>query len=234
MACVFDISSDRAMFRKPYTTTSSVSYPFPPPSTVAGILSAILGYKNGSNRKGYYSKFWEKMKDTQIAIKINKNIRWETRALNFWNTKDAKNNPRVQIKHQFVKKPGYRIFVKGQIEEPLAGSLENRQYHFTPYLGVAYAIADIEYLGRSTEEQPAEMAVDSVLSTTEEETEIEFSKTKTLNRTVMPFQLDGERGLVSSMIIAYKMEKGKIYLNKPQTNIKKVGEDIVAWLPKWR
>ena len=38
MAVVFEVSGRMAMFRKPYTTTSSISFAFPPPSAIAGLI----------------------------------------------------------------------------------------------------------------------------------------------------------------------------------------------------
>lgn len=54
---VFEVSGRMAMFRKPYTTTSSVSYPFPPPTALAGMIAAILGYDNGASEKGWNAFF---------------------------------------------------------------------------------------------------------------------------------------------------------------------------------
>ncbi|MGB4656082.1 MAG: CRISPR-associated protein Cas5, partial [Bacillota bacterium] len=45
---VFEASGPIAMFRKPYTTTSSVSFAFPPPTAIAGMIAAIIGIPNGS------------------------------------------------------------------------------------------------------------------------------------------------------------------------------------------
>lgn len=42
---VFDLWGDLGHFKKPYTTTSPLSYAFPPRPTVAGIISAIVGLK---------------------------------------------------------------------------------------------------------------------------------------------------------------------------------------------
>lgn len=39
----FDIWADYAHFRKFYTTTSPLTFSFPPPPTIAGILGAIYG-----------------------------------------------------------------------------------------------------------------------------------------------------------------------------------------------
>ena len=40
---VFDIYGDLAHFRKFYTTSSPLTFPFPPPSTIKGMLGAIIG-----------------------------------------------------------------------------------------------------------------------------------------------------------------------------------------------
>ena len=48
---VFDIWADYGHFRKFYTTTSPLTFSFPAPSTIAGILGAIYGagkYFDGS------------------------------------------------------------------------------------------------------------------------------------------------------------------------------------------
>lgn len=51
MALVFDITSEYAMFRKFYTTTSSISYPFPPPTAIGGLIAAIIGEENEADKK---------------------------------------------------------------------------------------------------------------------------------------------------------------------------------------
>src|SRR6056297_1013276 len=161
MACVFDIQSERAMFRKPYTATSSVSYPFPPPTAVAGIVSAILGFANKSNEIIGHAAYWEKMAGTQIAIKINKPVQWDTQTVNFQTTKQSQTG-RVQIKHHYVKKPSYRIYLRGELEEALCHSLKNNQYTYTPYLGVAYALANITFIGQFPESPLNSTTVDTI------------------------------------------------------------------------
>ncbi|MDW8022877.1 MAG: CRISPR-associated protein Cas5, partial [Nitrososphaerota archaeon] len=41
---VFDAKCFFAHFRKHFSTTSSLSYSFPPRTTIAGMMAAILGY----------------------------------------------------------------------------------------------------------------------------------------------------------------------------------------------
>jgi CRISPR-associated protein Cas5h len=45
MPLVFDVYGSMAMFRKSYTTTSSVSFPFPPPRPLRGFSGAIPDLK---------------------------------------------------------------------------------------------------------------------------------------------------------------------------------------------
>ena len=70
MAVIFDCSSSMAMFRKPYTTTSSVSFAFPPPSAVAGLIAAIVGIDNGAWDGGAKAAYWNELAGTRIALSI--------------------------------------------------------------------------------------------------------------------------------------------------------------------
>lgn len=45
---IFDVMGAMAHFRKFYTNSSSLSYPFPPRTTLAGIIGAILGFERDS------------------------------------------------------------------------------------------------------------------------------------------------------------------------------------------
>jgi CRISPR-associated protein Cas5h len=232
MTTVFDISSDIAMFRKPYTTTSSQSYPFPPPSSVAGIVSAILGFKNNSEKCSSNAHYWIKVIGTRIAIKLNKPVKWETHSLNYYNTKSGNRSIHTQIKHQFLKKPSFRIFVQGSLEEQLSENLEKERFVFTPYLGVAYAIADIKYLGRFEEKNFKTTEIHSVIPYDTEEIEPDVKKTLNLNISDVPFEFTSDRTLKSIKRVVYKMDSKPIYL-KQAVNGQKIAEDSVMWFPLW-
>ena len=147
MAVAFEISAPIAMFRRPYTTTSSVSFSVPPPTAVAGLIGAIIGLNNGSYEAAYSAKYWEEMKGTKIALSIINPVSWYSTTINFWNTKDPQKSPHIRVKHQFIRQPRYRIYVHDGLEDRLRYHLENGTFIYTPCLGTAYAIADIEYLG---------------------------------------------------------------------------------------
>ena len=42
---VFDIRGDFACFRKFYTNSSILSYPFPPPTVIQGIIASLIGIR---------------------------------------------------------------------------------------------------------------------------------------------------------------------------------------------
>jgi CRISPR-associated protein Cas5h len=45
---IFDLAGAYGMFRKFYTNSSSLSYPFPPRTTIAGLIAGIMGYERDS------------------------------------------------------------------------------------------------------------------------------------------------------------------------------------------
>jgi CRISPR-associated protein Cas5h len=54
---VFDITSDYAHFRKPYTTTSALTYSVPPRTAIVGLVGNIIGVKSGGFGKSEHLGF---------------------------------------------------------------------------------------------------------------------------------------------------------------------------------
>ena len=235
MAVIFDCSSDIAMFRKPYTTTSSVSFAFLPPTAAAGLICAIIGEDNESANDGCNAAYWRKMAGTSIAIKICSPVRWFRGALNFWNVKEPQKSPHIQVKHQFLYAPKYRIFVKGTLEERLNERLSKEEFIYTPYLGMAYAISDIAYVGKceDTHFDSYSGVVDSVVPLADG-VSIDFSETKRIFKEIVPFEFDDKRALVNSLQVLYSDGINKIVLKeKGKANVARCMEDVIAWFPEW-
>lgn len=239
MPTVFEVSGRMAMFRKPYTTTSSVSYPFPPPTALAGMIAAILGYDNGASEKGWNAFFWEEMKGTQVALRIMNSVSWRSETINLWK---AQKNPHIQVKHQFIEKPKYRVFVKGALEKVLDDYLKNKNFIYTPYLGVAYALCEISYLGNFSEEEISDypLKIDSVvpfvdISGSNDDLEIDVLASGGIFRERVPFSMDGERALEKSVIVLYQLSSDKkiVIKKKGDIDVKRCGEDVVAWFSAW-
>ena len=91
LAVAFDLNAPIAMFRRPYTTTSSVSFPIPPPTAVAGLLGAIIGLPNESDEKAFYAKYWDEMKGTKMPY-LSTRFQVST-TINFWNLKEPRKVP---------------------------------------------------------------------------------------------------------------------------------------------
>ncbi|NPV43982.1 hypothetical protein H0A61_00623 [Koleobacter methoxysyntrophicus] len=79
-----DIAGKMAHFRKFYTNSSSLSYPFPPRTTIIGMLAAILGIE----RDGYYDLF--SRESAKIGVRIMGSSRSIIQTVNYINTKELR------------------------------------------------------------------------------------------------------------------------------------------------
>lgn len=147
----FKLYADFAHFRPYYTTSSPITYTMLPPTTLYGILGAILGlekeeYNNILNEKG-----------TKVGIALEKEVKKIALSTNLVNTKGNywvptkknSNGARTPTKYEFLKDVCYSIFVTME-DEKLLNELVERVKNHTPYytisLGLAYLIADIKYI----------------------------------------------------------------------------------------
>jgi len=144
---VFELWGDYGHFRKFYTTSSPLTFSFPPPSTVAGILGAVYG----AGKEEYLRLFGEEK--CRIAVGIRKAIKKTRIGINLIDTKKSWWNVfqnRTQIRTEFVKEPLYRIYLTHQdaaIFNRLAEKLAKHQTTFTVSLGLSELLADWRYLG---------------------------------------------------------------------------------------
>lgn len=238
MAVMFDCSSDMALFRKPYTTTSSVSFAFPPPSAIAGLISAIVGLDNGASGNASHAYYWRELTGTRVAVALLRQTRWLRAAVNL---KTPEDESRAPIKHQFVSSPRYRVYVSGGVEAHLRGHLERGSFIYTPCLGVAYALAQIDYIGfcdpRPVEE--GEVRVDTVVPWTEEGMELNLAESGGIFSERVPFRLTTERALTESIKVVYSADvkrplcvrkRGELHVTRCAA---RDVEDVVAWFPEW-
>lgn len=238
MAIAFEVTAPIAMFRRPYTTTSSVSFAVPPPTAVAGLLSAIVGLNNGSSEAAYSANYWNEMKGTKIAVSVLNPVSWYSTTINFWNLKEPQKSQHIRVKHQFIWQPRYRIYVNGGLEDRLKYHLEHGTFIYTPYLGTAYAIADIEYLGYFPIKPVNEkkIALISVMPLLENNNIIiDITSTKSVFRDTLPFCLSTERQLVKTINTVYTSSaKDKLYLTSWEgLDVTAYGDEFIAWFPAW-
>lgn len=153
---VFDLWGDYGHFRKFYTTSSPLTFSFPPPSTVAGILGAIFGA-----RKEEYLKIFSP-DNCGIALKIVKPIKKVRMGLNFINTKGnywtpvlkitpkSTHEPRTQIRTEFLKDSYFRIYFIHEDKKilfRLAKLVEEHKSIYTVSLGLSELLADFKFIG---------------------------------------------------------------------------------------
>lgn len=152
---VFDIWGDYGHFRKFYTTTSPLTFSFPPPPTVAGILGAIYGTDKKNNE--YLDIFsYEKCKISLIILNPIKKVRMglnllETKGKNLECPMSDKNlAPRTQIRTEFLKEPCFRIYFTHsdqKVFNKIKYNLENHCCEFTISMGLSELLANFNFIG---------------------------------------------------------------------------------------
>ncbi len=233
MAVVFEVSGRMAMFRKPYTTTSSISFAFPPPSAIAGLVCAIVGISHGSDCNAYSALYWRELCGTKVGSKIRNPVAWFHQSVNF---KELAEKTRFPVKHQFLLNPRYQIYVSGGLEDRLRSFLERGCFKYTPFLGVAYALADIQYLGSYQElavkDDPVQ--IDTVVPW-DRSMELDVLGTGGVYKELVPFRMDEKRQLLESSTVLYPMSpEHRINLKKRgSADVSRCGDDVVAWFPAW-
>lgn len=241
MALVFDVEGDMALFRKPYTTTSMVSYPFPPPTALAGLIAGIIGINHGASQNAKNACYWEKMTGIQVGIGLRSPVRWMNTAVNLmkYKTPNADMSEHIQVKHQLVKNPCYRVFVRGgEIYKDLKQRLEQDEFIYTPCLGVAYALADIKYQGEY-EAADAEMNLGfSTIVPAYEGLELDIVSSGAVFSEHIPAQMTVNRRLSSTIQVYYaqpgKTDSSLLYVrNQGTLQSSIVNGEKVAWFNAW-
>lgn len=199
MVVIFDIYGDFGHFRKFYTTASPLTYAFPPPTTVRGIISAILGFDKND--------YIEKANNLDVAVKILNHIKKIRMGLNYIDTKDKGRvslglsgttlwqiEGRTQVFAEFLKEPCYRIFVKARNEEgeeilkTLRSLLREGKTNYTVSLGLAYLLASVRYVG---------------VGRIEENTVLDRIDTVFSSDIIIGINISGDEKIVKERILAY-------------------------------
>lgn len=154
---VFDVAGYFAHFRKYFSTTSSLSYVFPPRTTIVGMVAGILGY----DRDSYYDLFSSDR--CKVALRIINPPRRITHTLNYLMTDEPLTikklrgiGPPAQI-HVEILVPSddltsrirYRIFFAHEdksLQEEVAKRIMRKKFCYPPSLGTANFTADLNYV----------------------------------------------------------------------------------------
>ena len=234
-ALVFDIWANHAYFRKGFTATSTLSYPFPSRTTIAGIVSGILGLE----RDSYYDLF--NKENSKISLRILNPIKKFRINLNYINTKygfllsDIDNmGKRVQVQAEFLKDVKYRIYLSLKDEKlmnDLFELLKNHKSVYTPCLGISECIANFKLLGddffhieeKSISEND-NISIDTVVPS---KSKIIIESGKKYGLIKSPGFMNNER-VVTEYIEYYYEENGEP-ITISNANYFKIGEDNVIF-----
>jgi len=159
---VFEIWAPYAVFRRPETTTTALTYSIIPRSAAEGLIGAILGFqfdetpqRLGKSRiavapRSPVSKlpFSATYTDTkEIWPRIGTVLRPARKS---WSTESKRQVTfRTPVKMEFLRAPRYRIYFDSEdTKDMLEDRLRNHETTFTPYLGSSSMLANFDYVGR--------------------------------------------------------------------------------------
>ncbi len=146
----FKLRGDFAHFRRYFTTSSPLTYCISPPSTLRGLVGAILGLTP--------QVFPEKLtpEKSHFGIRLLAPIKKIRLGLNYLDTKDGawvvkppKGRLHTPVRVEFLKDPAIEVFFHHKdktLMDELSERLKNHQTVYTPYLGISECLATFEFL----------------------------------------------------------------------------------------
>ena len=154
---VFKITGEWAHFKRPYTTTSPLTFDLPAPPSVLGYIGAVLGL----DKREYLTVLTE---ICRVSVALAHMPQKVNIGLNFLHTKNSfrgyHKKPHTIIGTELIRNPAYLVFC--QLDEPtlsqeLSRRLQANQPHYAPCLGLAWCLSEFKYLGTfpAIEEYPA-------------------------------------------------------------------------------
>ena len=149
----FRLFGDFGHYRPYYTTSSPTTYSLMPPTTIIGVIGAILGLEKDDNE--YYKILTDKK--IRIGIHIEGKVKKISMSTNLINTKGNywvptgrnSNGPRTPTRFEFVKDAKYVVYVTMDDHDLLDELAERIKHHCIAYtisLGLAGLLADVEFL----------------------------------------------------------------------------------------
>ena len=228
---IFDIQGPAAHFRKFYTNSSSLSYTFPPRTTITGLIAGMLGRP----RDSYYEEF--SSKECKIGISVRTPSRKIMQTVNYVRTKSLGelnlSAGHTQIPLEIVlplknfEKLKYRIYfyhIENKVLYELKEKLESNKSVYPPYLGISEFIAEVKFvdfiegnqiLRFSNSVTPVELTtVVNIEQILEGGLVFELDPGKVLQyvKERMPLEFDSERKLRKAASFIYEKKQNKIKL----------------------
>lgn len=145
---VFDVWADYGHYKKPYTTTSPLTFSIPSRTALSGMIAALIGLD-----KFKYQDYFGKDR-AEIAVSIIKPVKKVRISENLIDTESLKTinkiRNRTQIRVEYLKEPGYRVYVghrDSEVYEKIKTTLENHSAVYSISLGLSENLANYNYKG---------------------------------------------------------------------------------------
>ncbi|MGB7604840.1 MAG: type I-B CRISPR-associated protein Cas5b [Lutisporaceae bacterium] len=221
MKClIFSAQSAYARFRKPYTTTSALSFSTIHPIAVKGLIGAIMGVE--------YEELHKYTKDMQIAIQVINPIYKDMQSFNLIAQSNNNRAANFQSRVEFLRDVKYRMFVIDKEEklEEIKARLEDHEYIFTPYLGCSEHIAKLVYEDYVEVEKSSEKYSDTIVPI--EILDIDSVEDDTIYMDRIPTNNNQDRVYTEYMQIAFSNKRQRV--TELTQKLYKVGDYNVIFL----
>ncbi|MBB3907758.1 type I-B CRISPR-associated protein Cas5b [Anoxybacteroides rupiense] len=152
---IFDLVGKMGHFRKIDTNSSSLSYSFPPRTTIAGILAGILGME----RDSYYDLF--SPQQCQLAVSVRTRVRKMMQTVNYMFVKgkgdfnNSKGHTQIPLEFVLPKEEDhlrYRIYFSHSdrsVYERVRERIQANRYIYPPYLGISELLGQLEWVAEA-------------------------------------------------------------------------------------
>lgn len=250
---VCDLEGAFAHFRKYYTNSSSLSYSFPTPTSIAGLIAGIMGLE----RDSYYELF--SSKNFYSAVEICTPVRKIIQTVNYVfatsmsDVNKVKGSTQVPLELVVSKhtdrtkysKLKYRLYFTHRdrnILSEIKDRLVNQKFIYPPYLGVTECIGKLSFVSEINPEEVSvilfgeKIKVDTTCNIDVIEKgslDIKLDSGLGYIKEIMPTEFDNDRYLVSSKSYIYEQNGNGIYaaFKVPVLSFK-LNEEIknIVWL----
>jgi len=230
---VFDIRADYAQFKKPFTTMSPQTFSIPTGTALVGMISAIVGL----DKNEYWSYFPENT--YSIAVGVRETIKKVVIPINTLKTTSLKHFYRFeehkQTTMEFIKDGRFRVWFSWEdrkLFDKLVERLEKHESYYTISLGLAWNLADFEYLGLfdgiPVHSNGKYLKIDSVIpkSSIGDNDQIDFENRKIFVNNI-PVRMKSDNSRVVEQYGEYLFDSDGQSIKAVVDGVIKVGEDHI-------
>lgn len=236
----FRLSGRFAHFLRAEASTNALSYPVPPRTVILGIIGAVLGLSKDQPQIV--------LESAKIAVsgKLPKthwhrvNLRKDPPAMLppvIRRTQEADRNTApektTRLRQEWLFHPNFNVWcsIPAHYHNELEDRLRDRQWHFSPSLGLSEMMADIEYLG-SDECEQLPKGIHNIQSVCQQqeatlETDQVFQKELSILSLLMPRAVNADRVFSHC---AYFLERDARPVPVKTEQAYKINDIVIAFL----